>query len=60
MRRAPSPRAEELTSTLSDSLDTRVNVQIGRNKGKITIEFAGEDDLERILTVLRQGVPTHR
>lgn len=59
-RRAPSARAEELTATLSDSLDTRVSVQIGRNKGRITIEFAGEDDLNRILTVLRQGVPTNR
>lgn len=59
VRRAPSPRAEELTSTLSDSLDTRVNVQIGRNKGKITIEFAGDEDLDRILTILRHGVPTH-
>ncbi|WP_232549247.1 ParB/RepB/Spo0J family partition protein [Propioniciclava soli] len=57
--RAPSPRAETLASTLTDSLDTRVAVQIGKNKGKITIEFAGEDDLERILTVLRQGVPTN-
>ncbi len=56
--RAASPRAEELASVLGDSLDTRVNVQIGRTKGKITIEFAGEEDLDRILVVLHQGVST--
>ena len=56
--RTPSPRAASLTQTLTDCLDTRVNVQIGRNKGKITIEFAGEEDLDRILVVLREGVST--
>lgn len=56
--RTPSPRASHLSEVLTDTLDTRVNVQIGRNKGRITIEFAGEDDLERILTVLRDGVST--
>lgn len=58
--RTPSPRASALTQALTDSLDTRVNVQIGCNKGKITIEFAGEEDLDRILVVLRQGVSTGR
>lgn len=58
--REPSPRATALTQSLTDSLDTRVNVQIGRNKGKITIEFAGEDDLDRILVVLREGVATEQ
>ena len=56
--RVASPRADELASVLGDSLDTRVNVQIGRNKGRITIEFAGEEDLDRILVVLHQGVST--
>ncbi|QIK72142.1 ParB/RepB/Spo0J family partition protein [Propioniciclava coleopterorum] len=56
--RAPSPRASALTQALTDSLDTRVNVQIGKSRGKITIEFAGEEDLDRILVVLRQGVAT--
>ena len=58
--REPSPRASALTQTLTDSLDTRVNVHIGRNKGRITIEFAGEEDLDRILVVLRQGVSTEQ
>lgn len=57
--RTPSPRAEHLTQTLTDVLDTRVNVQIGRNRGRITIEFAGDEDLDRILNVLATGVQTH-
>ncbi|MFV0405986.1 MAG: ParB/RepB/Spo0J family partition protein [Propioniciclava sp.] len=58
MPRPPTPRAAHLAEVFTDVLDTRVNVQIGKSKGKITIEFAGEDDLDRILTVLRQGVDT--
>lgn len=57
--RAPSPRAVHLAETLTDSLDTRVNVQIGKKRGRITIEFAGEEDLDRILVVLREGVTTN-
>jgi ParB family chromosome partitioning protein len=34
---------------LSDRLDTRVKVDLGRSKGKVTIEFASIDDLERIV-----------
>lgn len=43
---------EEVAEDLSDRLDTRVQVTMGRAKGRVTIEFAGRDDLERILTVL--------
>ena len=57
--RAPSPRATDLSELLTDHLDTRVNVQIGKKRGRITIDFAGEDDLDRILVVLRQGVQTN-
>lgn len=56
--RTPSPRASHLAEVLTDSFDTRVNVQIGKTKGRITIEFAGEEDLDRILVVLRGGVTT--
>lgn len=48
----PSPKAEELSSRLSDWLETRAKVDIGKKKGKITIEFASEDDLDRILQLL--------
>ena len=37
---------------LSDHFDTRVKVAIGKNKGKITIEFASADDLDRIMAVI--------
>jgi ParB family chromosome partitioning protein len=50
--RAAHPRAVMLSEQLSDRFDTRVKVEMGRSKGKITIEFAAEDDLDRILTLL--------
>ncbi|MDO3705545.1 ParB/RepB/Spo0J family partition protein [Micromonospora sp. C28SCA-DRY-2] len=54
-RRRPKPHAPALTDLadrLSDRFDTRVKVDIGRNKGKITIEFATVDDLERIVGII--------
>lgn len=50
--RRQNPRAEELSQSLADHFDTRVKVDIGRSKGKIVIEFAGEDDLDRLLTII--------
>ncbi|MDR0991128.1 MAG: chromosome partitioning protein ParB, partial [Propionibacteriaceae bacterium] len=52
--RPANPRSMELSELLSDCLDTRVKVDIGRHKGKITIEFAGEEDLDRILVALQE------
>jgi len=43
-----SPRLKELADEMSDRLDTRVTVELGKQKGKITIEFATLEDLERI------------
>jgi len=43
-----APRAKEIADELGDKLDTRVTVDLGKSKGKIVIEFAGLDDLERI------------
>ncbi|CAN1531035.1 Spo0J Stage 0 sporulation protein J (antagonist of Soj) containing ParB-like nuclease domain [Candidatus Nanopelagicaceae bacterium] len=37
---------------LSDYLDTRVNVETGKGKGKIVIEFAGSEDLQRIIDLI--------
>jgi len=37
---------------LSDYLDTRVNVELGKGKGKIVIEFAGTEDLQRIVDLI--------
>lgn len=45
---APSPLLKEISDQLGDSLDTRVNVELGKEKGKIIIEFADLEDLQRI------------
>ena len=37
---------------LSDRLDTRVQVSLGAAKGKLTIEFADADDLDRIMGLI--------
>ena len=46
--KAPSPLLKEISDQLGDSLDTRVNIDLGKEKGKITIEFADLEDLQRI------------
>jgi ParB family chromosome partitioning protein len=58
-RRAPTPGLEEMAEVLADRLDTRVQVTMGRAKGRITIEFAGREDLDRIVELLdRPGTAT--
>ena len=47
-----APRLKEISDQLSDTLDTRVNVELGKQKGKIVIEFATMDDLERITKLI--------
>ena len=51
-RRPVPPALGEIAERLSDRFDTRVKVDMGRAKGKVTIEFASMDDLERIVQVL--------
>lgn len=46
--RPTDPRGEQFASQLTDFLDTRVKVDVGKSKGKITIEFATIEDLRRI------------
>lgn len=43
---------DELGDRLGDRFDTRVKVQLGRSRGKITIEFASVEDLNRIVSVI--------
>ena len=50
--RFTAPAVAELADKLSDVFDTRVRVDLGRRKGKITVEFASVDDLERIVGVM--------
>ncbi len=45
----------DLASRLSDRFDTRVKVTLGQRKGRIAIEFATVEDLQRILDVLAPG-----
>jgi ParB family chromosome partitioning protein len=47
-----APRAQELAEHLSDLYETRVRVDLGQRKGRITIEFASLQDLERIVTAM--------
>lgn len=56
-RRAPrkrpvAPGLAELAERLGDRFDTRVRVDLGRAKGKITVEFATLDDLRRIVELM--------
>ena len=51
-----APAVTELAGKLSDAFETRVRVDIGRRKGKITVEFASIDDLERIVGVMAPQV----
>ena len=55
-RRITAPAATELANKLSDVFDTRVRVDIGRRKGRITVEFASIDDLERIVGLMAPSV----
>ncbi|MDE3723428.1 ParB/RepB/Spo0J family partition protein [Nocardiopsis sp. N85] len=43
------PHVEEWATALADRLDTTVKVDLGKRKGKIVVEFASVEDLERII-----------
>ena len=47
-----APALRHLSARLSDLFETRVKVEMGRNKGKIVVEFATIDDLERIVKAM--------
>lgn len=46
------PGLLELEELLSGHLDTRVSIEMGSKKGKMTVEFATLEDLERIYRVM--------
>ena len=53
LRKKPvAPGLGELADRLSDRLETRVKVDLGKSKGKITVEFASLDDLRRIVDIM--------
>lgn len=53
--RPTAPALEDLASRLSDRFETRVKVDLGRRKGRIIVEFASIDDLERIVATMAPG-----
>ena len=53
-----NPALADLAAALSDALETRVSVDLGRSRGKITITFASVDDLERIVDVIAPEAAT--
>lgn len=60
--RAPRPQPEKMThwaDTFGDYLDTNVKVQMGAKKGKIVVEFAGMEDFDRIIAMLKAQEPSN-
>lgn len=47
-----APGLQDLADRLSDNFDTKVKVELGRRKGRIVVEFATVDDLERIVEIM--------
>lgn len=47
-----APGLKSIGDRLSDKLDTRVTVSLGRTRGKVIIEFATLEDLQRIVDVI--------
>jgi ParB/RepB/Spo0J family partition protein len=59
VRKQPvAPRLNDLADRLADVLDTRVKVELGQRKGKIVVEFASLDDLDRIVKTISPEWPT--
>jgi ParB family chromosome partitioning protein len=60
-RRKPRPgghtsELNDLASRLGDRFDTRVTVALGRTKGRLSIDFASVEDLNRIITLMAPEV----
>ena len=51
-QRPLSQLGESVVSALSEAYDTRVTITEGRKKGRIVIEFAGSEDLQRIADLI--------
>jgi ParB family chromosome partitioning protein len=54
-RRLRPPGLLELEDLLSRHLDTRVNVEMGAKRGRVVIDFATLEDLERIYRLMTEG-----
>jgi ParB family chromosome partitioning protein len=60
VRKMTMPGVTELATNLSDAFDTRVLVELGRRKGRIVVEFATVDDLERLVGIMAPAVANRR
>jgi len=56
-RRLPAPGVLELEDLLSNHLNTRVKVDMGAKRGRVLVEFATLEDLERIYKLMVGGGP---
>lgn len=52
------PQLDDVAERLSSHLDTRVSISLGQRKGRLTVEFASVEDLDRIMGLL--GSPVTR
>ena len=57
-RNVDAPGLVELQDDLSDALQTRVRISMGARTGRLAIDFASVDDLERIVNVIANGLGT--
>jgi ParB family chromosome partitioning protein len=53
--RRVSPALDDFAARLADRWETRVKVQLGQRRGRIVVEFASVEDLERIVQVMAPG-----
>jgi len=49
-------RLDFLATSLADRLDTNVKIQLGSRKGRVSIEFASVEDLNRIMQVIDPNI----
>jgi len=54
------PGLLELEELLAEQLDTRVKINMGPKRGRVVIEFADLEDLERIYRAMAPGGPPER
>ena len=48
------PQLDDLAARLSDRYDTRVTIALGQRKGRLTVEFASVEDLNRIVGLMEE------
>lgn len=57
-QRTPAPLPDYVNSWVddfADTLETKVSVQMGKKRGRIVVEFGGQEDFDRIIEILGGG-----